>query len=198
MENLLALLLFLFCVDVFAGVNGTRINGIETQKKLDAQLLLDIRFGSFKDIKRSISEGAYVNAHNIRLNPVLYYAIDRPDSLEVVEFLLKKGAKPNFRNFLGDTSLHGAARFNKDPKVHQALLNYGANVNARDNAGNTPLHGATHLKNSFSVLITLLQNGADPDIRNTRGQTTLEVAESVQNYVAIYALKVYSCSISFQ
>ena len=75
--------------------------------------MLAIRFGSFEAVKRSVSEGADVGAYNIRLNTGLHYAIDRSDSLAVVEFLLDEGADPNFRNFLGDISLHNAARFNK-------------------------------------------------------------------------------------
>jgi len=52
--------------------------------------------------------------------------------LDVVRFLLEKGADPNARNRGGETALHWAS-FGPDPDIARLLLQRGAAVDARDN-----------------------------------------------------------------
>jgi len=67
----------------------------------------------------------------------VYPAVDR-NQVELVRFLLSRGADVNIAGFDGKTPLHRAA-YRGNPEMVKALLEGGANPQARDNRGNTPL-----------------------------------------------------------
>ncbi|MES5048261.1 ankyrin repeat domain-containing protein [Rhizobium nepotum] len=59
---------------------------------------------------------------------------------DMVEFLLASGAKVNERcTVTGQSPLHLAVTYNKDPDVIRALLEHGADRNQTDNEGKTPI-----------------------------------------------------------
>ena len=55
---------------------------------------------------------------------------------------IKAGADVNERDEYGETPLHEAGYYTKNPAVITALVEAGAEVNARDKWGDTPLHNA--------------------------------------------------------
>ena len=89
---------------------------------------------------------------------------------------LREGASVNARDEDGDTPLHNAAIYSKNPAVITALLNAGADVNARDKDGDTPLHTAVYYTKNPAVVTALLNAGADVTARNKRGKTPLQGA----------------------
>ena len=64
-------------------------------------------------------------------------------NIEMTEFLLKEGAKPNLVTDSGESSLHIAAA-NGHTDIARLLIEYGAKVNHRNNEGLTPLNRAIH------------------------------------------------------
>lgn len=181
-------------MDVLAGINDTK-----TKKELNEQLLYDIRFRSFEDVKQSVLNGADVNICDIRCIPVLQHAVGlQSNSLASVEFLLQNGADPNLRNELGDISLHVAARFNEDPEVHKVLLQNGADVSATNKGGDNALHSAAWVNKNPEVFRVLLQNGVDANTRNKSGSIPLEIAKYNNNFEAVEILEKYTCRISFK
>ena len=88
--------------------------------------------------------------------------------VEHVAACLASGADPNARDGRhGETPLHGAAEFNKNPAVIAALLDSGADIEAQDGIGQTPLLRAFFRAGQNSAIITaLLDAGADPNSRN--------------------------------
>lgn len=59
---------------------------------------------------------------------------------EMIELLLASGAKVNERSTItGESPLHLAAIYNKDPAVIRTLLEHGADRNQTNNAGKTPI-----------------------------------------------------------
>jgi len=58
--------------------------------------------------------------------------------LEVVKFLVAKGASMETRDWSGDTPLHTAIRYNR-PEVAVALINAGAPLDIQNGYGQTPL-----------------------------------------------------------
>ena len=63
----------------------------------------------------------------------------------VVETLLAAGAEVNARDSRGETPLHDAASYNRNPVVLELLLEAGADAEARDDTGRTPLDLARRL-----------------------------------------------------
>jgi TPR repeat protein len=59
---------------------------------------------------------------------------------DMIELLLASGANVNERSTItGDSPLHLAAMYNKDPEVIRTLLKHGADRNQTNNAGKTPM-----------------------------------------------------------
>src|SRR4030095_753141 len=89
---------------------------------------------------------------------------------EIMELLLKKGAKVDSRNRAGQTALMWST--NEKDKL-QLLLKYGADINATSNAGNTPLLIACVGANKFETVKLLLNNGANALAKNNNKETAL-------------------------
>ncbi|MCD6066707.1 MAG: uncharacterized protein K0S33_1533 [Bacteroidetes bacterium] len=66
---------------------------------------------------------------------------------KVVEYLLSKGANPNFPVHETHIPICVAA-YKADLNVVKLLVKYGANVNVKDGAGQTPLKSIAHFENS--------------------------------------------------
>jgi len=89
----------------------------------------------------------------------LHLAIQNAD-LGTVESLLRNGADPNIKNYLGDTPLHLACWYDH-LEIVKILLENGADPNIKNYKRETPLWIARR----SDIVKFLLENGADPTIR---------------------------------
>ncbi|CAB0039063.1 unnamed protein product [Trichogramma brassicae] len=99
---------------------------------------------------------------------------------KVAEWLLKRGAEPNFVNAEGLTPLHMICVGDNDDDLAEMLFEFSndkhkpIHIDARDNLGNTPLHLA--LKGGRDkVTEWLLKKGANPNFANAEGLTPLHI-----------------------
>ena len=92
--------------------------------------------------------------------------------LDVVKYLVQKGADINTCDSIGNTPLHAAVLGN-NTKIVQYLLKNGAEVDAKNNFGNTPLWVASPTA-SLELFEILLLYGADPEIKNNYGVSILD------------------------
>jgi ankyrin repeat protein len=93
----------------------------------------------------------------------------------VLDELLRQGAQPNGRDYLGRTALTYAA-LRGDTDVIARLLNAGADVNVIDSGDMTPLMYAA--RNDHPDAVQLLMNrGANAAYRNRYGNTALDEAK---------------------
>ena len=103
----------------------------------------------------------------------------RTATLVSVTACLAAGADPMARHHkYGDTPLHFAARYNKNPAVIEALLKAGADPMAQQGNWNktTPLHLAAMFNENPAVIEALLKAGADPMAHNWNKTTPLHLA----------------------
>ena len=91
--------------------------------------------------------------------------------------LLDRGANPNARAEVANTTpLHHAAE-EGHIEVVRLLLDRGAAPNAREDIGDmTPLHHAAQLGYLEAVRL-LLDRGGDPNARDEDGETPLDLAD---------------------
>ena len=99
------------------------------------------------------------------------------NQIEIVRFLLKKGADPNIasNNDFKVAPIHSAAAINQI-EIVKTLIENGANINAKQSSGVTALHSAAHIGATGMVKL-LLENGGDKEAKTNEGMSALDFAE---------------------
>ena len=100
------------------------------------------------------------------------------NNLEKINSQIGAGANVKAETKYGITPLHGAAGWNKDPRVVKSLISAGADVNAGSKMGRTPLHEAAEWNTNPDVLFTLINSGADLKTKNRQGDSIFELIET--------------------
>ena len=96
--------------------------------------------------------------------------------VDIVQWLINRGADVNAQNKDGLTSLHFASSVSDDKIGRMCvdiLVAAGAKVNVQDNRGNTPLMSAT-MNGNMECIEALSLNGGDFSIQNDDGVTPLK------------------------
>ncbi len=89
-------------------------------------------------VKELGKHGADINAHDFETGASpLHFAFTEPDTLPVVRYLIKQGARISHKDKMGNTPLHKAAQ---QGSIVMALLliSNKANIESTNNAGQTP------------------------------------------------------------
>ncbi|GEO11278.1 hypothetical protein SAE01_37740 [Segetibacter aerophilus] len=102
------------------------------------------------------------------------------NSLDVVDFLLKKGAKTSGQDAAGNTALMGVC-FKGYTELAQKLVDAGADVNERNSNGATALTFAATFGH-LQIAEILLKKGADLTLQDSRGKTPLDHARLQENW----------------
>ena len=84
------------------------------------------------------------------------------EKVQVVEFLLSKGADPNLQNSMGETPLHYAAD-NSLLEIAKLLCQHQADPNVPNTDGETALFQAVY-RDHLEMLQLLLEHGANPNL----------------------------------
>lgn len=100
------------------------------------------------------------------------------DSLDAVKVALGAGIDINAANDIGETALHAAAYFQKDPVVLY-LIEQGANVNALNKRGETPLVIAEGFTGSDTGGNTFYSDSTADVIRKAGGTNRMELTSTV-------------------
>lgn len=94
--------------------------------------------------------------------------------VEIVDFLIERGAVVDIQNVADETPLHYAAALGHS-EVVKLLVEKGASLNLRTITGETPLHYSTNLGQFESVQL-LIEKRADLNAKNNEGRTPLDYA----------------------
>jgi len=143
---------------------------------------------SIRTVQQRIED--YVEFTGVMPDQVLPIATQNED-YEVVEYLLKKGARPDTKDPSGSTALVRAIEVG-DIDLVKLLIEYGADVNqVMRHLNETPLIYAAHYGDQL-ITAHLLENGADPLIKNTNGETAFGIAFRLGKTNIIGMLKDYT------
>ena len=96
-------------------------------------------------------------------------------NLQIVEYLIYKGAEIDAKNKLERTPLHYAC-INKHLKIVEYLISNGADLNSKDEYGDSLLHFASHSDFLQIVQYLIELQHFDVDIKNKNEQTPLHYA----------------------
>ena len=118
-----------------------------------------------------------------RSNTLIHLAVEN-DHLDIVQMLIKAGAKVDIKNCCGHTPLMLGTRSFRTTKF---LLSLGAEVNVQDKWGSTALLIAVDKGASPATISLLLENGANDKIRNRCGYSFLHKIYSRNTNVVEYS-----------
>jgi len=97
--------------------------------------------------------------------------------LEVIQFLISKGADPNLKTTEGTSLLHLAAMNGHAPVVEYLVKEAKLDINAQDKFGDTPLIAACG-GGKVNTAQLLLQLGANKDLKNRNHKTARDLAQN--------------------
>lgn len=107
--------------------------------------------------------------------------LHRSNALEVIDILLKKGAKPNVTSSSkGYTPLHIAVQFGHMELVQRLLNVKSVEIDATDQQGMTALHTAIS-RGYEDICRYLIDKGASINISTKQGHTCLHLAANAVN-----------------
>jgi ankyrin repeat protein/mannitol/fructose-specific phosphotransferase system IIA component (Ntr-type) len=133
--------------------------------------------GFVQDVKYFIEQlGIDVNVKGMYGCTPLHWAVDRCESLEVVQYLVAHGADINMEDNDGDTPLVRAASHGSLDVV-QYLVSLGADVNAK---GTKPINAAASHGN-WEIVKYLVEKGADVNVVAGYSETPLHFAIDADN-----------------
>ena len=140
-----------------------------------------------EDVKARVMMRAKVNVRDKAYDGIspLHAAIEN-GNIEMVQFLLDRGAKVNIRDFQKRTPL---MMMDEDatPELLQLMIRYGAKMSLADKEGNTLLmHFAEY--NQPEILRYLLTAGIPINAKNKDGETALMIAADSDQVETVRAL----------
>ncbi len=122
--------------------------------------------------------GCPIDGRDAWSRTALHYAaignVNLDGKLEIVKFLVSKGADVNARDRNGCTPLHKTGR---NLETIKFLVSNGGDVNLQNANGETPLHCAVHDQYYF-IIKFLLSVGASVDVQDVLGLTPWNYALS--------------------
>ena len=133
-----------------------------------------IRAGATGIADLLLDRGAIINPRDKNGKTPLFDALDAPDALAAVTFMLEAGAVADAYDDRNRNALHYAAESAKLPVV-QKLLEYTENPARPDDRGNQPLHLACD-KNTLDVVQAILFERVPVFTSSNDGDTCLHLA----------------------
>ncbi len=106
-------------------------------------------------------------------------------NLEIVQFLIEKGAVVNAKDEDKQTAIHFASE-NGHIQIVQYLIEKGADVNAKDYYEQTALHFASE-EGHLQIVQYLIEKGAEVNAKDDKGQTALNLALDPNIFSSKYA-----------
>lgn len=159
-----------------------------TDSTLDDQLRLDIQKGDLAGIQATLDKGVSVNdANHYGMTPTMIAA--QAGQLEILQFLISKGADINAYHHLEQCTALGFAAEEFRPEVVSVLLKAGAKLFFPEQITSNPMvkavtrlpKDATEREHQLQVLRMLLDAGGDVNSVDDKGRTPLMMAAETNN-----------------
>jgi len=187
----IALLFTASCDDKKTGLEDKLVGAINAGKIEDVKIELSEKtFNSNKDKYSSyeafVEERLNKSLDKLNRSPLVWASFTNKSTLEntkkteeirldIVKYLLEKGADCNIKDINGWTPLFWASWSGMD-EIGALLIKKCPTVNDKTDKDWTPLMAAS-MKGWHNVVELLLKNGADETLKNNEGNTALDLAK---------------------
>ena len=144
--------------------------------------------GSIKGVEYFLARGVDINTTECNGITPFYAAVEGNADINMLKFLVDKGANVNVKDNIDWTPLHTAAVRSKIDVV-QFLIEKGVDVNVKNSLGRTPLHEAAGSdKPNIDVFMCLIASGADVNTKDNEGRTPLHDAVMFNHKIVKYLI----------
>jgi ankyrin repeat protein len=142
---------------------SSRASSFKPEVKIGAEKSIELAISGDLDELQSRFEANkdLINVKDEEHGNVPLHIAASKGNMEMVHYLVRKGASLNVQDVYGNTPLHYALDKNNN-EVAFYLLKHGCDVNISDYRGNSPLHTAA-LRNNYDGVAALLKYGGNPD-----------------------------------
>ncbi len=154
--------------------------GASLQTREDSALPYACSSGNVELVKELIDTFKCQIEERVNYKMTALEAACNAGQINVVEFLLERGASLTNNNAHGQTPLHHACESGNTELVARLIEKYKYPVNARDYGDLTPLHHAIRYS-IIEVIQTLLEHGADVHTQDEYGNSPLSEAYDRNN-----------------
>ena len=187
----LALLFTASCDDKKVGLEDKLVGAINAEKIEDVKIELSEETfkkssGKYASYEAFVEERLNNNMDKLGRTPLVWASMmnmstlkrtkeNEKTRLEIVKYLLEKGADCNIKDKNGWTPLFWASWAGMD-KIGTLLIEKCTNVNDKTDKDWTPLMAAS-MKGWHNVVALLLAKGADKNLKNNEGHTALDLTK---------------------
>ncbi|KGO62622.1 hypothetical protein PEX2_046480 [Penicillium expansum] len=147
--------------------------------------------GDLKLVKLLLDWDPDIDPQDIGLNASLQAAAMLKGNEEIVQYLLNRGADPNYIDYLEITPLMHAST-SGSVSIVQILLKCGVDLERKDHSGKTALNRAAGRWGSKEIVQLLLENGADINSEDNSGHSALFSATFQNRYETLLVLLTYT------
>lgn len=152
-------------------------SGDTATQLVDGQSLIHLSLGQPALIDLLLERGASIHAVNEDdETPLLYVIKHRPQAIDLVEYLISKGADVNLGDRLGLTPLMHAILGQHVDLVRRFTTDLKAEINARDLFGSPALHWAITVRQKTILEMLLATEGIEINAVDGNGATALHRA----------------------
>lgn len=117
-------------------------------------------------------------------------------NVDMIRFLLTRGAAANDRDNFGNTPLHEAANYGQNGAA-EFLLSSGGDINSKTTIGWTPLHyAAAYAQKDMAAF--LIERGADVTMKDESGATPLHIAAENGSIAVAYELLQHGVNVNIR
>ena len=157
--------------------NGANVNARKCGRNLLYSAIDGQHPRGLELVKILVNKGVDINDGLKTSLPLLHYAVEE-DCIEIVEFLLKKGANLNNRNMQGETCLHSCIIALKRKGDHHVEVEqyYDLFTSCLINKRNWSIRWHRRVNEKEKMALILLKYGADVNAMDNDGRTPLTVS----------------------
>lgn len=167
-------------------MNPTTAQPLFQAEDFDALFVQACNRKDFEAMQAALGKGGNIDFANVQGTTQLQAAV-RSHRLDVIKWLMERGANPSMQNLTGDTALHDAAK-REDPEALRILLTRrGVGVDVVNTLGSTPLIEAAIARRSACVKL-LLKAGANTNHKTKQGASPLLISAGKHDEESVVAL----------
>lgn len=192
-SKIIVIPLFLLVLYASSGCAETQSNGMTVQQifldEPTLKMVVAVSKGDFSDADKERAKGANVNAIGTDGFTPLLWVIHTTNKLGKIEYLLKAGANPNYKDPENNESAMSWAAEDESPELLQLLLKYNGDTNLKGPAFDEPIICIAVKSFRDKNVKLLLASGADVNLSDRIGRTAADIAAGVGRFdLVIYFL----------